>query len=179
LIVVEAIGRQLPVDLDPDALAFTGPGGGPGVKRGERSALSIANLRRAYKAAVVERIGGTWDRPITKPRFPDLDLHGPHDLRHTFATWLEDAGILARAIDEVMGHRDHRAARAGGSVIGSRYRHTTPDTEARIRAAINDRLTTAVDTAVRLLAAQVQLTPAPAGMLTAPRRPRHAKRATS
>jgi len=22
-----------------------------------------------------------------------LDLHGPHDLRHTFATWLEDAGI--------------------------------------------------------------------------------------
>jgi integrase len=22
-----------------------------------------------------------------------LDLRGPHDLRHTYATWLEDAGI--------------------------------------------------------------------------------------
>jgi integrase len=22
-----------------------------------------------------------------------LDLRGPHDLRHTFATWLEDAAI--------------------------------------------------------------------------------------
>jgi hypothetical protein len=85
---------------------------------------------------------------------------------------------LGRAIDEAMGHRDHRAARAGGSAIGSRYRHTTPETEARIRAAINGRLTTAVDTATRL-AAQAQLTPAPAGTLTAPRRPRHAKRAAS
>ena len=31
-----------------------------------------------------------------------LDLRGPHDLRHTFSTWLEDAGIPARVIDEPM-----------------------------------------------------------------------------
>jgi hypothetical protein len=64
---------------------------------------------------------------------------------------------------------DVDAARAGGSAVGSRYRHTTPETGARIRAAINGRLTIAVDTATRL-GAQAQLTPAPAGTLTAPRR---------
>jgi integrase len=32
-----------------------------------------------------------------------LQLRGPHDLRHTFSTWLEDAGIPARVIDELMG----------------------------------------------------------------------------
>jgi hypothetical protein len=37
-----------------------------------------------------------------------LDLRGPHDLRHNFATWLEDDGIPARVIDEVMGHAPSR-----------------------------------------------------------------------
>ena len=33
-----------------------------------------------------------------------LQLRGSHDFRHTFSTWLEDAGIPARVIDELMGH---------------------------------------------------------------------------
>jgi Phage integrase family len=53
----------------------------------------------------------------------DLELHGPHDLRHTFATWLEDAGIPSRVIDELMGHASGQ--RRDGSAIGPRYRHTT------------------------------------------------------
>jgi integrase len=66
----------------------------------------------------------------------NLKVRGPHDLRHTFSTWLEDAGIPARVIDELMGHASgHRGGREG-SAIGLRYRHTTPEMEARVVAAI-------------------------------------------
>jgi integrase len=51
-----------------------------------------------------------------------LDLRGPHDLRHTFATWLEDAAIPSRVIDELMGHASgRRQRRAGGSPMGRVY----------------------------------------------------------
>jgi integrase len=74
----------------------------------------------------------------------NLKLRGPHDLRHTFSTWLEDAGIPARVIDELMGHAGgHRSGREG-SAIGLRYRHTTTVMEARVVAAIEQRLTVAL-----------------------------------
>jgi integrase len=68
-----------------------------------------------------------------------LDLHGPHDLRHTFATWLEDAGIPARVIDELMGHAGGRRIEHG-SRIGRVYRETTPEMVARVVTAIEQRL---------------------------------------
>jgi CspA family cold shock protein len=81
--------------------------------------------------------------PIDPPRDRTLDnlmLRGPHDLRHTFSTWPEDAGIPARVIDELMGHAGgHRSGREG-SAIGLRYRHTTPEMEARVVSAIEQRL---------------------------------------
>jgi integrase len=53
-------------------------------------------LRHGYLRAV---------RHATRGRYlVGLDLRGPHDLRHTFATWLEDDGIPTRVIDELMGH---------------------------------------------------------------------------
>jgi integrase len=64
-------------------------------------------------------------------------LHGPHDLRHTFATWLEDGGIPARVIDELMGHHAGRGQDRGGSMIGTRYRHMTPEMQARVLAVID------------------------------------------
>jgi hypothetical protein len=70
-----------------------------------------------------------------------LDLHGTHDLRHTFSTWLEDAGIPARVIDELMGHEPSRGGDLGGSRIGARYRHTTPETATRVVGAVEARLT--------------------------------------
>jgi integrase len=54
--------------------------------------LSRHGVRRMYQTAVKRADLG------------HLDLHGPHDFRHTFSTWLEDAGIPARVIDELMGH---------------------------------------------------------------------------
>ena len=62
------------------------------------------------------------------PLLEAVDLHGAHDFRHTFSTWLEDAGIPARVIDELMGHQaSGRSGRHQASAIGAHYRHTTPE----------------------------------------------------
>jgi integrase len=90
--------------------------------------------------------------PTHPPRYDSLDhlqLRGPHDLRHTFSTWLEDAGIPARVIDELMGHAgSHRGGE--GSAIGLRYRHTTLEMEARVVAAIEQRLATSLAVAAQV-----------------------------
>jgi integrase len=81
-----------------------------------------------------------------------LDLRGPHDLRHTFATWLEDAAIPSRVIDELMGHASGRRDRgAGGSPMGRVYRETTPAMVARVTAALDDRIGRALAVAAYLL----------------------------
>src|SRR5215217_4153707 len=101
--VRQAIGRQLAAGARPDELVFPGPGGSNGIPRGARTPLSTHNLRRVYQAAVA----------AAGEDLADLDLHGPHDLRHTFATWLEDAGIPSRVIDELMGHAGGRRGQSG------------------------------------------------------------------
>jgi integrase len=141
-LVVESIRRQLPPDCDPDLLVFSGPGGGNGVPAGTRTTLSRYNFRRIYQRAVA-RAGHD---------LVAVDPHGPHDLRHTFSTWLEDAGIPARVIDELMGHeRSRRGDREGGSRIGVRYRHTTPEMAVRVAAAIQQRLEVVVQVAEAVL----------------------------
>src|SRR5215204_7789999 len=138
--VREAIARQLASGARPEDLVLPGPGGSNGIPRGARAPLSTTNLRRVYKAAV-EAAGA---------ELAHLDLRGPHDLRHTFATWLEDAAIPSRVIDELMGHAGgHRSGREG-SAIGLRYRHTTPEMEARVVAAIEQRLATSLAAAAQV-----------------------------
>jgi hypothetical protein len=114
-------------------LEFTGPGGGNHVAAGARTVLSRHGVRRMYQTAV---------------RGADLDhlqLRGPHDFRHTFSPWLEDAGIPARVIDELMGHqRSRHGDLDGGSRIGARYRHTTDAMALRVVEAIQERLTVAL-----------------------------------
>ena len=106
---------------------------------------ALATLQAAGLAA--EDPPGRWiacEPPSRDDLLGQLRLRGPHDLRHTFATWLEDAGIPARVIDELMGHAGgHRGGGApthDGSPIGTRYRWTTPDMEARVVAALEQRL---------------------------------------
>jgi hypothetical protein len=53
----------------------------------------------------------------------------------------EDDGIPARVIDELMGHqRSRRGELEGGSRIGARYRHTTPEMAVRVIQALDTRL---------------------------------------
>jgi integrase len=137
-LVVEAIRRQLPPQPDPDGLVFTGPGGGNGVPSGTRTTLSRHGFRRLYQTATHR----------ARTDLAHLQLRGPHDLRHSFSTWLEDEGIPARVIDELMGHqRSRRGELEGGSRIGARYRHTTPEMAARVVHALDTRLRLALQVA--------------------------------
>jgi integrase len=134
--------RELTGGTQPEDLVLPGPGGSNGIPRGARAPLSTNNLRRVYKAAV-DAAGG---------EFAHLDLRGPHDLRHTFATWLEDAAIPSRVIDELMGHTSGRHDHAaGGSPMGRIYRETTPAMVARVTAALDDRIGHAQAVAAYLL----------------------------
>jgi hypothetical protein len=75
-----------------------------------------------------------------------------HDFRHTYATWLEDAGIPARVIDELMGHEaTGRSRQHQGSAMGAHYRHTTPEMAMRAIDAINRRLTVVLGVAEQAL----------------------------
>ena len=100
--------------------------------RGTRTKLSIGGYRRIY------------DRAAARAGLAGLDLHGPHDLRHTFATWLEDGGIPARVIDKLMGHHASRGQDRSGSTIGLRYRHMTPAMQARVVTVIGQYMATAL-----------------------------------
>jgi hypothetical protein len=83
--------------------------------------------------------------PPGDPLLDAVDLRGAHDFRHSFATWLEDAGIPARVIDELMGHEaSTRGAQHLGSTMGAHYRHTTPEMATRVVAAIQARLVVVV-----------------------------------
>jgi integrase len=137
--VADAMARRLD-GCAPDELVFCGPGGSNGVPRGARSRLSVGNYRRIYRLAVA------------RAELPELDPHGPHDLRHTFATWLEDGAVPARVIDELMGHQAGRRGEREGSMIGTRYRHMTEAMQARVAAVIAERLA---------LAAMPQVCPKP------------------
>jgi integrase len=111
-------------------------------------AVALGELQAAGLAAVDDQeqdeLTGRWVAlPVARdPLLDAVDLHGAHDFRHTYATWLEDAGIPARVIDELMGHQaSSRGGHLRGSAMGAHYRHTTPEMAARAVEAIQERLT--------------------------------------
>jgi hypothetical protein len=70
--MAEAVAAAMARRLDGcgrDELVFCGPGGSNRVPRGARSRLSVGNYRRVYWLAVA------------RAELPELDPHGPHDLR--------------------------------------------------------------------------------------------------
>jgi hypothetical protein len=83
--------------------------------------VALNHLRAAGLAA--EDQTGRWaacDPPGQDDLLGQLRLRGPHDLRHTFATWLEDAGVPVRVIDE-------RWVTLAGGVLGERTLLGEPD----------------------------------------------------
>jgi hypothetical protein len=110
-------------------------------------AAALGELHAAGLAAVDDHdqgeLTGRWAAlPVDRdPLLEAVELHGAHDFRHTYATWLEDAGIPARVIDELMGHQASSRGGHLGSAIGAHYRHTTPEMAARVVEAIQQRLT--------------------------------------
>jgi integrase len=127
----------------PGSIPFPLPGSG--FKPRPKSDASIREVPLA--PWVVE---ARWTlRPVAQyPLLEPVDLHGAHDFRHTFSTWLEDAGIPARVIDELMGHQPSgRSGRHQASAIGAPYRHTTPEMAARVVAAVEERLVIVLATA--------------------------------
>jgi len=63
--------------------------------------VALRELEAATLAAVdvddQDQLAGRWTAlPVARdPLLDAVDLHGAHDFRHTYATWLEDAGIPA------------------------------------------------------------------------------------
>jgi hypothetical protein len=131
-----------------DELHFTGfaagsklPANHPG-RKADRALLADLTVVVGHD---VDGVGVDADHASDFNVDPGLLAPWPHDLRHTFSTWLEDAGIPARVIDELMGHhRSRHGELDGGSRIGARYRHTTDAMAVRVVEAIQERLTIAL-----------------------------------
>ena len=128
-------------------------------------AVALRELEAAGLAAVADHQGelaGQWAAlPIAHdPLLDAVDLHGAHDLRHTFPTWLEDAGIPARVIDELMGHEaSGRGGQQRGSAMSAHYRHTTPEMATRAVDAIQQRLTVVLQVAERAVESYTSRSP--------------------
>jgi integrase len=148
--VLNVLRADGPLALDQLAERFSAPGGRLR-RRTIRAALDTLKedglaLQVIHGDGPLRWSAAEFDQP---QRFNDLDLHGPHDLRHTFATWLEDAAIPSRVIDEVMGHAGGRHPEHG-SRMGRVYRETTPEMVTRVVAAIQVRLAVVLEVAERL-----------------------------
>jgi integrase len=164
-------------ELRPTAARVLKPLRAGGRQTANELAAALANRGRAIRPATLqvaleelvaaELVAGAGEdgqqrwRALPTARDPLLeavDLHGAHDFRHTFATWLEDAGIPARVIDEVMGHEaTSRTGQQRGSAMGAHYRHTTPEMAARIATAIEQRLRLVLEVAEQALEAHPNL----------------------
>jgi integrase len=77
-------------------------------------------------------MGDTWDRLRTKLDLPPA-ARGWHSLRHTYASWLIEAGLSVKTVQARLGH-------ASATETLEVYSHLWPDSDDDTRAAIERRL---------------------------------------
>jgi integrase len=152
--VLRALREVGPQDVDQLTARLTTAG-----RRPLRPATVVAALGELEAAGLTavdnhdqDELAGRWTAlPVARdPLLDAVDLHGAHDFRHTYATWLEDAGIPARVIDELMGHEaSGRSGQQRGSAMGAHYRHTTLEMAARAVDALQQRLIVVLQVAER------------------------------
>ena len=92
----------------------------PAMPRPGRARRRRRRQRRPPDAAV--------DAPVSRPPSPARGGRSARRPRFPsrLSTWLEDAGIPAQVIDELMGPPG-QSGRHQASAIGAHYRHTTPE----------------------------------------------------
>ena len=139
-------------DIDRKGRTWTIPIRNAKSKRVRRVPLSDAALRVLDKLRTEGRspylfvsprtgerlteIAKVWDRIRRKAEMPDLRLH---DLRHTYASLLVNAGVPIYEVKEILGHSDIK--------ITERYSHLAPETLQKASAAAGDRIIAAMDAA--------------------------------
>ncbi|MET9923460.1 MULTISPECIES: tyrosine-type recombinase/integrase [Streptomyces] len=105
-------------EMHPEELVFRGPQGG---------LLSRHNFRRNWIPAI--QAAGI-ARKVKNPETGRLEWWPRvHDLRHTFATRLKDAGVPEKDVQVIMGHE------RGGKVTWL-YQHAGPELVEEVRAAL-------------------------------------------
>jgi integrase len=122
--VLRALWDHGPLTADQLAAQLSSQGGTARVATIDRALAELA----AVGAATTDPRTQRWTLlPTTQhPLLEAVDLHGAHDSRHTFSTWLEDAGIPARVIDELMGQvLGNRQGTSRWTHLG-RCRHAAP-----------------------------------------------------
>lgn len=77
-------------------------------------------------------LGDAWDRIRTSLQLP-AEARGWHSLRHTYASWLIEAGLSVKTVQARLGH-------ASATETLEVYSHLWPDSDDDTRAAIECRL---------------------------------------
>jgi integrase len=99
---------------------------------GKSSHLFI-NTRTGKRLTTIAKV---WCRIREEAGMPDLRLH---DLRHSFASMLVNAGVSIYEVKEILGHSDIK--------ITERYSHLAPETQQKAASAASDQIIAALDSA--------------------------------